>query len=554
MLCGLPPSLKTTLADSCRSAGGDAAAAALDAARGEVEAVQVLLDNAGGAALPAAALSLTWDAGAPPAGVAALAPALVSYVHTEASPRYAASATGWFADALLPWPAAGAPLAAGGQLTAWLSFNVSARAAPGVYTGVLAVAGSGQRLPLRLTVWAATLPPLAQSAFKTAYAFDEGPAMRVYGAAADRNRTIRAYFDALAALRFPATNIYADAPLPLWQYEYLGAQGAPILILADISSLPFSDAPAPPRRRALAGGSGHRQLPAACPSFSQSYISAMVALLQPTWDALGALGLQDRATVYGFDEIDASCEPVVRQLFAAAKAAFPGVRTLSAIDWPTVPLDLPLDVWVLQYQLVNRTVTDAWIAAGHELYTYHCIEPSGANFLNTFNEVPLIAARLLFWYDFILNVSGHLYYEVALYVPWTIESPLPPTWAQYTQSGVSFAATAAPIASRPEDVRLSTWDPANFIWAPRTDIWANGDGLFMYPGALNGSVGTPVSTVRFEAQRDGVEDWLLFNLIKDRAAVLALVNTQVSAPTVWSQNTTALASVRRSLLAMASAA
>jgi hypothetical protein len=76
----------------------------------------------------------------------------------------------------------------------------------------------------------------------------------------------------------------------------------------------------------------------------------------------------------------------------------------------------------------------------------------------------------------------------------------------------------------------------------------------MYPGALSGSVGTPVSTVRFEAQRDGVEDWLLFNLIKDRASVLALVNTQVSAPTVWSQNTTALAGVRRALQAMASAA
>ena len=57
------------------------------------------------------------------------------------------------------------------------------------------------------------------------------------------------------------------------------------------------------------------------------------------------------------------------------------MRTLSAIDWPALPLDLPLDVWVLQYQLVNRSVTDPWVAAGHELYVYHCIEPSSLGFM-----------------------------------------------------------------------------------------------------------------------------------------------------------------------------
>ena len=72
----------------------------------------------------------------------------------------------------------------------------------------------------------------------------------------------------------------------------------------------------------------------------------MVELLNKTWTGLQSLGLSHLATVYGFDEIDASCEPSVRALFAAAKAAFPGIRTLSAIDWPTVPLDLPLDIWV----------------------------------------------------------------------------------------------------------------------------------------------------------------------------------------------------------------
>ena len=390
-LCSLPNSYKPTLSDTCALGGSRVL---VNAARGEVEAGVVLLDNTGGGggAVGPVSLGLTWDAGSAPAGVSIGGPFLVGYVHTEKSPRYGASAAGWFADALLPWPAGGAPLTS--QLTAWVNFNVSTAAAPGTYTGAFAASpAAGAPLPFSLTVFAATVPPLATSPFTTVYAFDSGILPRVYDAATvDLNKTKLAYLDALAGLRFPATNIYADAPLPIAEYQYLAAQGSRILILADISGLPFGEggvAPYAPRRSTRGGGAarGGGGGGAGCPTYSPSYISKMVALLQPTWDALTALGLQDRATVYGFDEIDPSCEPAVRQLFAAAKAAFPGVRTLSAIDWPSVPLDLPLDVWVLQYQLVDANVTGPWVAAGKQLFTYHCIEPAGAAFLNTFKCV-----------------------------------------------------------------------------------------------------------------------------------------------------------------------
>lgn len=296
-LCAVPVTQKTTLDDTCASSAGNSSVAAVDAARGEIEGVQLLLDNAGGGAAPSAVgVSITWAAGAAPAGVSVAGIFLVTYVHTEASPRYAGSRAGWFADALLPWPAGGLPLPANGQLTAWVSFNVSAAAAPGVFEGALVAAGAS--LPLRLTVWRALVPALADSPFKTIYAFDQGPAMKVYGSAVDANATLLAYMDALAALRFPATNIYADAPLPIWQYEKLAQEGAPVLILADISNLPFSTEdgrPLPPpeaaaRRRGRRALAGERAPAAACPTFSPSYISSMVALLQPAWDALGAMG------------------------------------------------------------------------------------------------------------------------------------------------------------------------------------------------------------------------------------------------------------------------
>jgi hypothetical protein len=215
---------------------------------------------------------------------------------------------------------------------------------------------------------------------------------------------------------------------------------------------------------------------------------------------------------------------------------------------------------VLQYQLVDRNVTDAWIAAGHELFVYHCIEPSAAGFLNTFNENALIEARLLFWYDFLLDVTGHLYYDVALWHGWAggADQPLPPSWASYAVApGVAFdvAAQRLPLAAMAGagDARKLAYDPANFIWAPRADIWANGDGVFVYPGAAVAGVGAPVSTIRLEAQRDGVEDWHVLRAVTDRAAAKAAAGSLVASPTRHSADTGALEAVRVALLTAASA-
>ena len=551
-LCALPSSYKPTLTDSC-SAAFSAPSASLSAARGELESVAVLLDSASASV---AEPTLDWDAGSAPAGVT-LSVRLLTYMHTEASPRYAGSAAGWYAEALLPWPLEGVSVGPGGNVAAWLTLNVSASAAPGVYSGL--VRAGGASLPLSLQVFALALPPLGQSPFKSIYAFDASILPRAYqhvqgfNASATRSE----YWARLAASRFPATNIYAQQPLTLAEYAELAALGSNVLILADISSLPGSPYLSARRThsaQAQAGpGAGAGSALAACPTFSPAYIASMVALLNATWVGLQGLGLAHLATVYGFDEIDAACEPSVRALFSAAKAAFPGVRTLSAIDWATVPLDLPLDTWILQYQLVQPSVAAAWVGAGHELGVYHCIEPSQPGFLNTFIERDLIEARLLFWYDFVLGVSAHLYYDVALWANW---QAVPPFWAFYTTaSNVTHPVALAPlaVAQQPADQRLLPWDPSVWVWAPDSSIWANGDGVYVYPGAVQAAtgVGAMVSTVRLEAQRDGVEDWHVFSQVasvKGKAAVLAMVTQLVSAPTVFSRNCTLLQQVRRALL------
>lgn len=458
-LCGWS-TYKPKLNETCSTLSSSTGTQNLDTARGELESFGVLVDNSASTTPLLLTLpTITWEGNGttPPSGVSAT-PYFLTYMHTEKSPRYAGSAAGWYAESLLPWPTTpGITVPGSSSLSVVWSFNVSAGATPGVFNGSVSV-GSGPTLPFSLTVWGLTIPSIASSPFKTIYAFSSSVLNTVYKPLSpefDFNSTQERYYADLAAARFPSTNIYAQKPLELWEYQQLASLGSNVLILADISSLPFEGG-------GWQGGKGRRQRERqqqlqhssitagdSCPTFSPAYIASMVQLLNATWVGLGKLGLQQYATVYGFDEIDASCEPSVRQLFTAAKAAFPGVKTLSAIDWASVPLDLPLDTWILQYQLVTPAIAQAWVGAGHELGVYHCIEPSQPGYLNTFVERDLIEARLLFWYDYLLGVTSHLYY-VSVCVGWPpLQTMLPTPFFIATTTSLSPPPLSLPPPSPP---------------------------------------------------------------------------------------------------------
>ena len=75
---------------------------------------------------------------------------------------------------------------------------------------------------------------------------------------------------------------------------------------------------------------------------------------------------------------------------------------------------------------------------------------------------------------------------------------------------------------------FTDFDPANYIWCPRTDIFANGDGYFLYPGEHG-----PIPTSRLMNIRDGLEDLELFRMIQDKAKMQELIHEVVSGPTTY---------------------
>ena len=238
----------------------------------------------------------------------------------------------------------------------------------------------------------------------------------------------------------------------------------------------------------------------------------------------------------------------MRKLFGATKKAFPSLRTSAVLNWSPMPPDLPLDVWILQYQEFKAADAEAWAKAGKKQWQYHCIEPHSLQHLNTFIERRPIQPRLLFWLAALLqaqhgNPTGWLYYAVNLWRPCASDgcggahTPAPLRPVEFTDSGDERAGF--------RNLAYSDFPPANYIWQPTyDDIFANGDGQYVYP-----CPGGPCGTTRLAALRDGLEDWELFSRLKPSSAI-PLLQRLVRSATDWTEDARLLEDTRREAAAL----
>ena len=83
--------------------------------------------------------------------------------------------------------------------------------------------------------------------------------------------------------------------------------------------------------------------------------------------------------MYGFDESKIAYKEALRAYFGAVKQRWPKLKTLAVLPWGPTP-DLPIDIWVVQYELLEtpamQTAKLAFLAAGKEVWGYHCVSRS----------------------------------------------------------------------------------------------------------------------------------------------------------------------------------
>lgn len=151
------------------------------------------------------------------------------------------------------------------------------------------------------------------------------------------------------------------------------------------------------------------------------------------------------------------------------KKLAPNVPIIDAIQ--TKKLNNIVNVWVPLLSVLDKDY-DYFLGRqykGDELWTYICTVPQG-NYANRFIELPLIKPRLIFWIMFRYDLQGYLH------------------WGFNFWNDHPFYETVQP-----------------------NEPWPGGDSYMVYPG-----YGKLYSSIRFEAQRDGIIDNTLLSMLARR--------------------------------------
>lgn len=386
-------------------------------------------------------------------------------------------------DPLLP--AKPADLPANVTQPFWVTVHVPRDAEPGDYTGSVAVQWDGGQasVPVSLTVWPFALPREQHLAFTNW--IDPGALAKYSGVAVDSD----AFYDVLAEY---ARACAAHHQNILWvgldtigiteqgggglQFDFtrfdrwvetVTASGCGRLI--EIKPLGrwakgWDSPEIALHGYTVTGADGTRRKLSA---------EACLPHLLPALEAhLKQHGWLQRTVLHIADEPAVQHVASYREKSDWVHSLAPGIRRIDAIEAPefgdSVEIWVPklnhLYNWLPHYQRAQ--------ARGAEMWFYTCCHPT-ASYPNRFLDFPLLSTRLLQWYNWRYKLSGYLHWGLNFWV----------------------------------DDPLHSAGRANL---PPGDCW------IVYPGPDG-----PLSSIRWEALRDGFEDYEYLWLLTDRNRKLA---------------------------------
>jgi len=446
-----------------------AATASLSLAKGEAEALQLILLNvmrpckgvtvrakglgeAGARSLPAE--WVTWNP--------------VGYVKTT-QPKYDVPRTGWWADVLLP--AKPFDLEVGKVQPVWVSVRCPREAAAGTYATTLEV-GTPQSeethaVRLTVTVWdfalpvTGTLKAMCLESGESAYKFyglkEEQPESEelkkaIYAKLCDSR--IGPGGKALCGFSWnkPCPPVkfhdgaYDFSDVDRWG-EFLIPRGMNAFVVA---SFPKPGKFGFPDR------------------YSPQWQKDWSAFVSAYADHLRAKGWLDRTYSYNIDEAPATMWETCKANYRLSKSAAKDLRVMQCLNDPKGVAALAgcADTWDVNVAQYHQSRVAERQAAGDEVWWCVCCWPS--DHPNLFLDYPAMDARIMGWLSWKLGVSGFEYWSAA-------------SWGKNTK----------PIAAIESD------------WTAKAFGEYNGDGYLVYPGPDR----TILSSIRLEALRDGFEDY-----------------------------------------------
>ena len=448
-------------------------------ARGEYESVQVVVAATDGdlenASVRAGALRSDTGVVFPAADISV---AVVGYVHTDYPPVYltrtesgekVATDFGWWPDPLLGY-LAGADIRGHDVQSFWLTVHAPDGLEPGIYRGSVLVGCRGmasRRVPISVRVNRFRMPKVSPLPL----AINFHPQYRGVGLEKTETKPLRddtcaahnrwkahkdEWVDFLADHFVTMDSIYRWSPPDYGVLERLRRQGR-----LGMFNIVYWDAsyPQPHNRR--------------------KWQDSMKGRMESGYEWARTNNLLDHAYVYGCDENNPPAFPMIAEAAEFIKTNYPAAvllttardrnygvgSALGRVDW-----FCPFAVWYDPGRAAKARLH------GHRVWWYTCGEWSRSTAANFNIEYEPIVARMLMGAMAVRNrPDGYLYYELA-------------AW-----NGLS------PIADGP----FTRWDP-------RSCAFGNGDGSLVYPGPD----ARPLTTVRFENFRDGIEDFAYAEILR----------------------------------------
>jgi hypothetical protein len=469
-----------------------APAAEVALARGEIEGVQIAiaagqqdlkgvrvtvgeLRGPGGAPLPAKCVS--WN--------------VVGYVQTNVPRPYETTKVGYWPDPLLP----PGPFDVGhGQVQPiWLNVSVPPGTPAGLYEGAVTVdAGDAQarQVPLRVRVWDFDLPRSGH--LKTLCWMDPQTILHFHGLADMDAPGAVDLVKRYAALSLrnrlgPGGTIGCgfNWDRPQWpvrkadgKYDFAQAEamlqfafdgGMNCFLLAVVPNL---------KRTGWAEYSPEWKL-----DFRDLVSNYLAFLRTKGWD--------QQAYVDNFSDAPRACWPLVKESYQVIKGIDPKCRVIQWLNEPEGVAALAgfADAWGVYVAQYDRTGAAELRKAGQEVWWSVCLFPK--DHPNLFIDYPAIDARILGWLSWKYGLSGFAYWSTV-------------SWG-----------------------KANTLGDAGHRWPEtpwQTDRFA-GDGYLCYPGPDR----TPLSSVRFENLRDGIEDYEYLWLLRQKLPALSPADQSAAA-------------------------
>lgn len=207
-------------------------------------------------------------------------------------------------------------------------------------------------------------------------------------------------------------------------------------------------------------------------------------------------GWLDKGYVYWFDEPEARDYPFVIQGMKRIRKYAPAMRRLLT-EQPEPELYGHVEIWCGLTPHWTKEMVEERKKAGEEVWWYICTGPKSP-YIGLFIDHPAAVMRLWPWQSWQYGVQGILIWQTT-----------------YWTSSAAF----------PRSLQNPWDDPMGYVSGYSTPkgsrkFWGNGDGRFLYPPRRDPNskypplITAPISSLRWENLRDGMEDYEYFYLLR----------------------------------------